>query len=72
MLDKTTHPFIVNTLDSSSSWSLEVRAYHDTWGVGVWFDDDGLMMPSAIADGPTLADALDNLERLLETGSAKA
>jgi hypothetical protein len=72
MLDRTTHPFIVNTLDSSPAWSLETRKYPDAWEATIWFHDDGLSQASSRAEDLTLPDALNNLERLLETGSAKA
>lgn len=71
MLSPTTHPFIVNTLDSSPEWSLETRKYPDAWEVTIWFHEDGLAQATSRAEGLTLSDALDNLERLLETGSAK-
>jgi hypothetical protein len=72
MLDKTTHPFIVNTLESSPAWSLQTRKYPDAWEVEMWFyEDEGFQVAMSRAEGLTLTDALDNLERLLETGSTK-
>lgn len=71
MLDKTSHPFIVNTLESSPAWSLESRKYPDAWEVTLWYHDGGLAQASSRSEGLTLPDALDALESLLETGSAK-
>lgn len=71
MLSPTTHPFIVNTLESSPAWSLETRKYPDAWELTIWFHEDGLAQATSRAEGLTLSDALDNLERLLETGSTK-
>ena len=71
MLDKTSHPFIVNTLESSPAWSLQTRKYPDAWEVEMWFyEDEDFQVAMSRAEGLTLSDALDNLERLLETGSA--
>lgn len=71
MLDKITHPFIVNTLCSNPAWSLEIHQHPDAWELTIWFHEDGLAQATSRAEGLTLSDALDNLERLLETGSAK-
>ena len=73
MIDKTTHPFIVNTLESSPMWSLEVRCYPAVWDCCMWFrEEEDFQVAMSRAEGPTLADALGNLERLLETGSTKS
>lgn len=71
MLSPTTHPFIVNTLESSPAWSLETRKYPDAWELTIWFHEDGLAQATSHSKGLTLSDALDNLERLLKTGSTK-
>ena len=72
MLSPITHPFIFNTLESSPAWSLQTRKYPDAWEVEMWFyEDDDFSVAMSRAEGLTLSEALDNLERLLETGSTE-
>lgn len=67
MLDKTSHPFIVNTLQSSGRWSLDVSYFKSvaTWAVSTVFMDDRCHDSTVVATGGTVSEALDRLEALL-------
>lgn len=62
MLDKTTHPFIVNTLESNSHWSLSVkRGSSWRWWASLYYDGN----ESEAEPGSTPSEALNRLEALL-------
>lgn len=67
MLDKTTHPFIFNTLVSSGKWSLDVSHFKSAslWAVSTVFDDDMCHENTTVATGSTAQEALDRLESAL-------
>lgn len=71
MLDKTSHPFIVNTLESSIYWSLKLEAtpkvIHGPHGVFPWivymlWNEDRHHEDTQFAGGTTPSEALDRLE----------
>lgn len=64
MLDKTTHPFIVNTLESSLNWEVSFRKFPGgLWEGCLHYGQDFLSQTSA--KGSTLTEALDRLESVL-------
>lgn len=66
MLDKTSHPFIVNTLESSFLWDLAVWKESDLWRTCLVYDSNCVgAEAAATAEGTTPAEALDRLEALL-------
>ena len=72
MLDKTSHPFIVNTLESDPYWALVLHQnrVHGSilWAAELEFDIDPT---SSRAEGSTLSEALDRLEGVLSGRGAE-
>lgn len=63
MLDKTTHPFIVNTLESSFLWDLAVWKESHLWRTCLIYDSNcEEAEATAAAEATTLPEALDRLE----------
>jgi hypothetical protein len=63
MLDKTTHPFIVNTMESSCNWKLIIDKYPANllpWGVSLVHNNKWGDAISHFAN--SLPEALDRLE----------
>jgi hypothetical protein len=61
MIDKATHPFIVNTLESSLNWEVSLRKFPGgLWESCLYHGQD--FLTRTIARGNTLPDALDRLE----------
>ena len=73
MLDKTTHPFIVNTLESYPFWALVIHQtpVHGSviWTAELEFDAD---LTSSSAEGATIPEALDRLESMLAGREVKS
>jgi hypothetical protein len=65
MLDKTTHPFIVNTLRSSPDWELILKSDLDDFKVelGYWHED--FFDPTESVVDVSFSKALDRLESVL-------
>lgn len=65
MLDKTSHPFIVNTLRSSPDWELILKSDLNDFKaeIGYWHDD--FFEPTESVIDVSFPRAIDKLEALL-------
>lgn len=62
MLNHTTHPFIVNTLESNNHWELSIKkGLSWPWWAALLYDGN----ESEATPGDTPSEALDRLESVL-------